>query len=127
MPRKHIPHRLIAVFLFPHTTFSILVLDTYLKHELWSKAGKKIHPDNYKLCEALSATGLRSVRYALELDHKDIIRSFIANDLSKQAVQIIHRNIVHNSCQNRIQVANYDAKYVLQTSQHINNNSLISD
>ena len=46
------------------------------------------------ILEALSATGLRSIRYALEIPS---IQTVLANDVSPSAVQAIHRNITHNS------------------------------
>ena len=46
------------------------------------------------ILEALSATGLRSIRYALEIPS---IQTVLANDVSPSAVQAIHRNLPHNS------------------------------
>lgn len=45
------------------------------------------------ILEALSATGLRSIRYAKEIQGIDKI---IANDLDADAVEAIQRNIDHN-------------------------------
>ncbi|GAA6021147.1 hypothetical protein JCM8202_001874 [Rhodotorula sphaerocarpa] len=52
-------------------------------------------PPTYKfsLLEALSATGLRAIRYAKELP---LLRYVIANDLSASAVEDIRRNIAYN-------------------------------
>lgn len=48
-----------------------------------------------KILEALSASGLRSIRYAKELDD-DIVDYVVANDLSKEAVESIERNVKFN-------------------------------
>lgn len=46
-----------------------------------------------KILEALSATGLRSIRYAKEVEGVDEI---IANDLMAEAVEMITRNVKNN-------------------------------
>lgn len=46
------------------------------------------------ILEALSATGLRAIRYAKEIPH---VKSIVANDFSKDAVKSINRNIEYNS------------------------------
>ncbi|POY73132.1 hypothetical protein BMF94_3825 [Rhodotorula taiwanensis] len=57
--------------------------------------GQLPKPPTYKfsLLEALSATGLRAIRYAKELP---LLRYVIANDLSASAVEDIRRNIAYN-------------------------------
>lgn len=62
-----------------------------------------------KILEALSATGLRSIRYALEIPG---ITKIIANDLSEAAVENIKRNIKHNNVENIIDASLCDAGYV---------------
>ena len=52
------------------------------------KPAKKV-----RILEALSATGLRSIRYAKEVDGVDEI---IANDLMSEAVEMIKRNVELN-------------------------------
>ncbi|KAJ8474263.1 hypothetical protein ONZ45_g16006 [Pleurotus djamor] len=47
-------------------------------------------PYKFTLLEALSATGLRSIRYAHEIP---LLRYVIANDLSPSAVEAIKRNV----------------------------------
>lgn len=46
-----------------------------------------------KILEALSATGLRAVRYAQEIPN---VKEIIANDLLPEAVESIKRNVLHN-------------------------------
>ncbi|KAM0787302.1 hypothetical protein ACM66B_007078 [Microbotryomycetes sp. NB124-2] len=47
----------------------------------------------FTLLEALSATGLRAIRYAKEIP---LMRHVVANDLSKSAVEDIKRNVEYN-------------------------------
>ncbi|KAJ7097891.1 tRNA methyltransferase [Mycena belliarum] len=47
----------------------------------------------FVILEALSATGLRSIRYAKEIPH---VRYIIANDLSPTAIEAMNRNIEFN-------------------------------
>lgn len=89
-------------------------MDTYLKNKLWEKGTKKPVETNFKLCEALSATGLRSIRYALELENKDPIKTFIANDLSMKAVELMNENIKSNGCDKLIKTTNEDAWLVIK-------------
>jgi len=56
--------------------------------------------------EALSATGLRAIRYALEVPG---VKQIYANDISKMAVDIINQNIEENNVQNLITATHYDA------------------
>jgi tRNA (guanine26-N2/guanine27-N2)-dimethyltransferase len=46
------------------------------------------------ILEALSATGLRAIRYALEIP---VVRTVYANDMAPSAIEAIHRNISHNN------------------------------
>lgn len=56
--------------------------------------------------EALSATGLRSVRMANEIPG---VKKIIANDLSKKAVEAINRNILFNNVQEFVEANEEDA------------------
>lgn len=58
------------------------------------------------ILEALSATGLRSIRYAKEVPN---VTKIVANDLSEQAVETIKANIVHNQVQDLIETSHDDA------------------
>jgi tRNA (guanine26-N2/guanine27-N2)-dimethyltransferase len=58
----------------------------------------------FKLCEALSASGLRSIRYAKEL--VDYLQSIIANDMSADAVESIRRNCEFNNVAPELVVPN---------------------
>lgn len=78
---------------------SICVLNTFLdiyRKENEAKNAKQKDPKPAKkvrILEALSATGLRSIRYAKEVEGVDEI---IANDLMSEAVEMIKRNVELN-------------------------------
>lgn len=61
------------------------------------------------ILEALSATGLRSIRYAKEIPN---VTKIVANDLSEQAVETIKANVVHNGVESLIDTSHDDAWYV---------------
>ena len=56
--------------------------------------------------EALSATGLRSIRYAKEIEGVDHI---MANDFCKEAVAYIEKNVKHNNIEDKITPSFADA------------------
>lgn len=58
------------------------------------------------ILEALSASGLRSIRYAKEIPG---IKKIIANDLSKKAVESIKANIESNSVEHMVETSHSDA------------------
>ena len=60
----------------------------------------------YRILEALSATGLRSIRYALELPN---LREVVANDNSKEAVQNIEEAIKQNYATGKVHASLADA------------------
>lgn len=68
-------------------------------------AGTK-YEHGLRILEALSATGLRSIRYAKEIAG---VKEIIANDLSKQAVEAIKENIKHNQVEHLIEPSHADA------------------
>mmetsp|Transcript_1658 Transcript_1658/g.5783 ORF Transcript_1658/g.5783 Transcript_1658/m.5783 type:complete len:636 (+) Transcript_1658:36-1943(+) len=59
-----------------------------------------------KILEALSASGLRSIRYWHEIPN---VSQIIANDLSSDATKDIARNVAHNQCENGVLVSHADA------------------
>ncbi|CAL9735115.1 tRNA (guanine(26)-N(2))-dimethyltransferase, mitochondrial [Monosporozyma servazzii] len=65
--------------------------------------------DYIKILEALSATGLRAIRYAHEIPH---VKQIVANDLLPAAVESIDRNIQYNNVGD-IAIANKDDANVL--------------
>jgi tRNA G26 N,N-dimethylase Trm1 len=92
---------------------SVLALDTYVEHELWNRAKKvkRVVKHQFKVLDALSASGLRCIRYEKEIHNKHKIHKFVSNDYSAAAVQMIARNIEHNGLADRIEITNKDATY----------------
>lgn len=62
------------------------------------------------LFEGLAASGLRSIRYALEIKG---IEQIIANDISSDAVQLMTRNIEENQVEHIIRPSQMDASLVM--------------
>lgn len=90
---------------------SVLVLKTYID----DKNGQILEIDQTKsngiaLLEALSATGLRSIRYAKEVEG---IKQIVANDISAKAVESIKKNIEHNDVQHLIKPSQEDATLLM--------------
>jgi tRNA (guanine26-N2/guanine27-N2)-dimethyltransferase len=56
--------------------------------------GNGIPQRKITILEALSATGLRAIRYALEIP---VVKVVYANDMSSSAIEAIHRNVSHNN------------------------------
>lgn len=63
-----------------------------------------------RILEGLSATGLRAVRYAKEIEG---VREVVANDFSKSAVESIQRNIEHNKVEDKVTASHGDASLVM--------------
>lgn len=66
-----------------------------------------------RILEALSASGLRSVRYAKEIPG---VKEIIANDLSRQAVESIKLNAKHNNVENLVTPSHSDAMTLMYLS-----------
>lgn len=58
------------------------------------------------ILEALSATGLRSIRYAKEIPG---VKEIIANDISQRAVDVIKNNAIYNEVHNIVVPSHSDA------------------
>ncbi|KAI0172279.1 dimethylguanosine tRNA methyltransferase [Hypoxylon sp. FL1284] len=61
----------------------------------------------FTILDALSATGLRALRYAQELP---FVTSVTANDLSPSAVEAIKRNAQHNGVDSKVNATSGDAR-----------------
>ncbi|ENN71141.1 hypothetical protein HUJ04_007597 [Dendroctonus ponderosae] len=68
------------------------------------------YDDGLCILEALSATGLRSIRYAKEIPG---INNIIANDISKEAVNDINNNIASNNVENLVTSSHNDATMLM--------------
>lgn len=69
------------------------------------KAGVKFK-NGMRILEALSATGLRSIRYAKEIAG---VSEILANDLSKAAVKSIEENVKFNGVEDLVTPSHNDA------------------
>ncbi|KAL7938014.1 S-adenosyl-L-methionine-dependent methyltransferase [Trichoderma chlorosporum] len=67
---------------------------------------QKAHKSTFRILDALSASGLRALRYGHELP---FVTSINANDLSKSAAESIKLNVNHNGLDDIISVTNEDA------------------
>lgn len=76
------------------------------------------------ILEALSATGLRSIRYAKEIPG---IKRIIANDISKQAVESIENNIKHNHVEHIVVANHADATTFMYLSTNVNKRFTVID
>ncbi|EGW34519.1 uncharacterized protein SPAPADRAFT_59952, partial [Spathaspora passalidarum NRRL Y-27907] len=98
---------------------SVLAINAYseLRNEKQaSKQGaKKRKLDGISILEALSATGLRAIRYGHEIPSASKI---VANDLLPEAVKSINRNIEYNKLTDKVRANHGDAiKYMASTNE----------
>ena len=68
------------------------VIQSFIDQRAEEEAGE----GGVTILEALAASGLRSIRFSKELTG---VKSIIANDWSRQAVESIQRNVRHNQDQ----------------------------
>jgi tRNA (guanine26-N2/guanine27-N2)-dimethyltransferase len=96
---------------------SVLVLRTYLKYNVWHHKREERHVTSrggLKILDALSASGLRAVRYAKELEQeRSKVKAIVANDLSKAAVELIQQNIELNNVSDLVSCKNGDANQTI--------------
>ncbi|XP_074027535.1 tRNA (guanine(26)-N(2))-dimethyltransferase isoform X2 [Leptinotarsa decemlineata] len=69
------------------------------------------------ILEALSATGLRSIRYAKEIPR---IKEVIANDISSKAVEDIKMNIIFNGVEHLVKSSHSDATMLMYEHRKAN-------
>jgi tRNA (guanine26-N2/guanine27-N2)-dimethyltransferase len=62
--------------------------------------------EGLSILEALSASGLRSIRYAKEVPG---VSEIIANDISEKAVSSIRANVEHNGVEHLVTTSHEDA------------------
>jgi len=82
----------------PNRDVTILFLAAYFE-------GKKT-----RICEALAGTGVRSIRIAVETD---IAEEIVANDISKNAYELIKLNAEVNEVEDVVKASNLDANELL--------------
>ena len=68
---------------------------------------RKLSPPRFTILDALSATGLRALRYAQELP---FVTSITSNDLTPSAVEVIKRNVEYNGVGSKVVVKQGDAR-----------------
>jgi tRNA (guanine26-N2/guanine27-N2)-dimethyltransferase len=74
-----------------------------------NETSKPLH-SSFTVLDALSATGLRALRYAKELP---FITSVLANDMSPKASRLIELNVRHNKVNSTVSVNTGDARELL--------------
>lgn len=75
-----------------------------------TQAPSEEHKPSFKILDALSASGLRALRYGHEIP---FVTSVTANDLSPTAAESIRKNVKHNGLENIINVSEGDALGVM--------------
>ncbi|KAL6862701.1 RNA methyltransferase tRNA(m5U54)methyltransferase [Amphichorda felina] len=78
-----------------------------------AESSQHVPEPSFKILDALSASGLRALRYAHEIP---FVTSVTANDLSASAAESIKANVAHNGLEDKIQVTNDDALAVMYRS-----------
>ena len=104
----------------------MLGVHTFLKHALW-RAKKDFVRNNVSILDALSATGLRSIRYALECRECDRPIEIIANDLSEKAIVAIRSNVEQHPEIDNITVNHADASIFMHQRRAENRRLTIID
>jgi tRNA (guanine26-N2/guanine27-N2)-dimethyltransferase len=89
---------------------------TSTDHEVTNEAIEpKIEGRRVTILEALSASGLRAIRFALEIPNAKVV---YANDMSADAVAAINRNIAHNKIpEGKMSVSCSDANALMYSRQ----------
>ena len=87
-------------------------------------SGDNSDRDSIRVLEALSATGLRSIRYAKEISG---LTEIVANDISKRAVASIESNIKANNVSDKVTASHSDASMVMYNSRKRENRFDIVD
>ncbi|XP_059948212.1 tRNA (guanine(26)-N(2))-dimethyltransferase isoform X3 [Mesoplodon densirostris] len=77
-------------------------------------AVRDVCEEGLRVLEGLAASGLRSIRFALEVPG---LRSVVANDASARAVDLIHRNVQLNDVAHLVQPSQADARMLMYQHQ----------
>ena len=86
--------------------FSIAAIRQFLKR----CSAEEKRADKITVLEALSASGLRSIRYAKEIPG---LAGIVANDFSKKAVESIERNVSVNDVSDIVRASHADASALM--------------
>jgi tRNA (guanine26-N2/guanine27-N2)-dimethyltransferase len=108
---------------------SILAINTFIKNQYWKSAkfGDYVSKRDIKILDALSATGLRAVRYAKEVDAGDHPLRIHANDLLPQATQIIAENAARNGVGDKVSISTGDASLLMFKNRMYEDRFLVVD
>ncbi|OAF69810.1 hypothetical protein A3Q56_02436 [Intoshia linei] len=87
---------------------SSLIIKNFITNK--KKNNSNNHDKKIKLLDAMSATGLRGIRYATEINEIDEI---IVNDISPHVKDTIQKNIDRNDVSDRVKISINDAKLVM--------------
>ena len=85
------------------------------KNDTVIESGKK-YENGIKILEGLSASGLRSVRFGLEIPG---VNSIVANDFDKNAVEVIDKNIKKNNLEELMTSSCDDAAMVMYKHKNV--------
>lgn len=91
--------------------FTSSILSLHVLSEEWlenpeDRNGRSGTKKKFTILEALSATGLRSIRYAKEIPN---VTQIIANDISEFATKSIKENVMYNNVENLVHVNHANA------------------
>ncbi|CAH8627043.1 unnamed protein product [Dicrocoelium dendriticum] len=73
-----------------------------------------------RILEALGGSGIRSVRFALEVPN---IGEIVCNDLDERAVEMIHQNVLLNGVNKFVKVSNLDAVNLMHVYKEFSSRS----
>ncbi|XP_051024867.1 tRNA (guanine(26)-N(2))-dimethyltransferase isoform X2 [Acomys russatus] len=76
----------------------------------------EICEEGLRVLEGLAASGLRSIRFALEVPG---LQCVVANDASARAVELIHRNVQLNGVAHLVQPSQADARMLMYQHQKV--------
>lgn len=76
---------------------------------------KSFSRNKLNICDLLAGTGIRSIRFLLEINKKKI-NEIVINDANKSAVDLIKRNLRLNKLKNKFIITNRDANKLLLES-----------
>lgn len=87
------------------------------RRRLDDKSAERNIPSYMRILEALSATGLRAIRYAHEIPH---VKEIVANDLLPEAIESIKRNVQFNGVENIVKPNLDDANVLMYRNKSEN-------
>jgi tRNA (guanine26-N2/guanine27-N2)-dimethyltransferase len=81
-----------------------------------SKAVRTSKDGGLRVLEGLAATGLRSIRYAREIEGD--VEKIVANDMDPTVVESMRRNIEFNGVEGKVETSEGDARAVMMSNKH---------